>query len=127
MCLTFTATPAIPNRVGARRLSEVSGLHVRKAAGTFHLSRGPGCGCSLLSESVGFSDETWEFEPGALPAVEAAIRLLATEAGGCSFEALWDGDEVESESAVTLEEAIAAIRENRIRNSHRYRVEAPAR
>jgi hypothetical protein len=123
MCLSFEVTPHIPGRVSAERLSKLSGLAVAKRSGILHFSvGGKGCGCPLLTASADFAADFWELEPNVIPALETALTTLVLEAGGFNLSALWAGDAAESESNPSFTDFLAALRANRLRNAHVYRV-----
>jgi len=127
MCLFFSVVPATPNVVGADRLSRVTGLGISKIKGALHFSYGgKGCGCPLLAENADFSADYWNLEPEHLPRIESAFVILAREAHGFTLSAVWAGDEAESESTLSLEELLMALRANRVRNAHVYRVTGAA-
>jgi hypothetical protein len=126
MCLQFVAVPAEPGRVSAEALSEVSGLTVTKS-GTptrraFHFSRGRGCACSLLADDADWSKPIWALDPAVLDGLARAVELMGNRARGLSLQALWIGDEPETEERMPLKELIRIIRANAVRNKHVYLV-----
>jgi hypothetical protein len=128
MCLEVFAVPATENRVSARRLAEVSGLRVIKSkhplVGALHFSRDGGCSCSLANDD-GPSDPTaptWILDPVVLDGLAAALTILSRDADGFLFEARWSGEEPQTTTRESLDSVLASIRENRIRNHHRYTV-----
>lgn len=100
------AVPYLPGKVDARRLSDVSGLCVTKQhlpeGDAFHFARLSGCSCSLLQSNVDVHDATWQLEPDVLAGLARALKLLATQAQGMRFQAVWMGEEVNSEAPVPL-------------------------
>ena len=125
MCLFLFAVPDEPGRVGARHLAEATGLQVRKEQSppdSLWFSRESGCACSMLTDDADFSDEFWAFDEEVLPALAKAVEILGRRAGRFTFQAIWAGDDPEAESDVGLRELIQAVRTNRIRNAHVYRV-----
>ena len=123
MCLSFEVTPLLPGRVGADRLSKLSGLAIAKRSGVLHFSvGGKGCGCPLLTACADFAADFWDLEPNVIPALEMALTAIAREANGFTLSALWAGDNIESTSNLSLAEFVADLRANRLRNAHLYRV-----
>ena len=120
MCLQAKAVPNIPNKVSARRLSEASGLRVTKAGEELWFSETPGCSCSLLTDHADFSASTWNFRADLLDNLATAFAVLGKEASGFTFEALWAGDEIESEGKTSLRDFLKDVRSNNVRNGHRY-------
>jgi len=124
MCLELIAVPAAPERVSAKRLSTVSGLSVRKTdrpvKGALRFSLEPGCSCSLLAESADWSQATWDLAPAVLEGLAKVVELVAEEAGGLRFQALWVGDEAETEAHVAVKQLARDIRGNKVRNKHVY-------
>jgi hypothetical protein len=55
-----------------------------------------------------------------LEGLAKGLELLAKEAGGVTFEAVWPNDDSSSESRVTRSEMLASVRENRLRTNHKY-------
>lgn len=125
MCIEVSAVPTEPGRVSARRLADVSGLVVTKCGrpvpGSLHFAKERGCGCSLLGDSADWESATWDFAPEVLEGLARALETLHADAKGFSFQALWAGDEVETEAHVPLKEVLRDVRANRIRNKHVYR------
>ena len=126
MCLQVFAVPATENRVRAERLARVSGLHVVKRhtplKGAFHFSRDGGCSCSMMTDAADWNAPQWDLEPATLEGLASALTLLADEADGFRFQALWIGDTPASESRIFLRELLAEIRNNRVKNKHVYLV-----
>ena len=126
MCVELYAVPAEPGRVSADRLSEVSGLVVAKSSrpvtGALHFSRDKGCGCSLLGDGADWNEPTGDLVPEALDGMARALSLLHKEAKGFTFQAIWIGDQAESESHVSLKELLRDVRQNRVRNKHVYAI-----
>lgn len=124
MCLEVLVAPAASNKVSAERLSEASGLRIVKTrwptAGFMHLSVDGGCSCSLMTDNADWNSPTWEFQPSVLEGIAAALRLLAKDAEGFTFQALWIGDEIESRQRVPLRDVIDDVLENKIKNKHLY-------
>lgn len=126
MCLEVIAVAGTPEKVSAQRLSTLSGLCVRKAnrpvKGALHFSLEPGCSCSLLDASADWTQPTWRFSSDVLEGLAKAVATLADEAGGLQFQAIWMGEEPETEGQAPLKELLRDIRANRIKNKHVYRV-----
>ena len=100
--LQLFAIPALDGRVSAQRLSRVSGLRVEKhnrlAKGALVFSRDGGCSCSLMADAADWDAPVWALEPEVLEGLAVALQLLANEASGFTFQALWIGDEPASKS-----------------------------
>ncbi len=126
MCLEFYVIPTTQNKVSAERVARASGLSVKKVnkpiKGALHFSRGGGCSCSLLSDNAGWSKPVWSLESEILEGLSSALEVLGKEAGGFTLRALWIGDDVETESELSLSEMLDEIRGNRVRNRHTYKV-----
>ena len=124
MCLQLFAVPANPQRVSAKRLSEVSGLNVVKrnqpVRNALHFSVDGGCSCSLMSDGADWNAPTWALDPAVLEGIGKALRLLADEAGGFRFQATWIGEDLESQDHVKLKEVVDDVANNRVRNKHAY-------
>ena len=124
MCLEVFALAATKERVGARRLSEVSGLRVEKrnrpVKDALCFSRDGGCSCSLLSDTAGIEDETWDLDSAVLPGLAAAVKALAEEANGLTFQATWVGESPKARERAALRELLGDISENRVKNRHVY-------
>ena len=126
MCIEVYAIAAEPDKVSARRLSEVSGLRVRKRdrpfADSLHFSRESGCSCSLLGDDADWGAATWEFVPEVLDGIAKALETLHSEAKGFTFRAIWMGDEPKTEAHVQLKDVLRDVRANKIKNKHVYKV-----
>jgi len=129
MCLEIIAeiAPDAPARVSAERLSEVSGLTVRKTRrpprGALHFSQLPGCSCDLMSDSADWNAEAWDLTPRALAGLEQAVMVLIRDARRFTFLAHWlGGDEPPTVAAVSGRELLRDIRENRVRNNVLYKI-----
>ena len=126
MCLQVYAVPVLGNRVSAERLARVSGLWVKKVnrpiKGAFWFSVDGGCSCSLLADEADWNAPVWALEPKVLEGLAAALELLGDEAGGFTFQALWVGDQAETEGQIPLAEMLQDVRNDRVRNKHTYRV-----
>src|SRR5688572_12017734 len=122
MCLQVFALPAVANKVSAERLSTVSGLRVEKRNGELHISVDGGCSCSLMSDNADWNAPVWALEPQVLDGLARVLRLLAEEAGGFAFQALWIGDEPMTRSRSPLTEVLSDVQQNQVRNKHVYLV-----
>ena len=122
MCLRVYAVPSEPAQISARRLAETTGLAVKKQGDELHFAKLPGCSCSLLTDSADWAHECWDLVPDVLEPLATGLELLHQEARGFTFQAVWEGDEVETESRVRLHELLKDVRENRVKNKHRYQV-----
>lgn len=124
MCLQLFVVPALPNKVGPERLSKESGLRVEKhrrpVPGSLHISVDGGCSCSLMSDDADWNAPTWALDPKVLDGLARILCLLNDEAAGFTLQALWIGDEVETQSRVQIHEAVADVLNNRVRNKHKY-------
>jgi hypothetical protein len=122
MCLDVRAVPQTPNKVSADRLSKVSGLHVRKlkenGQAFFWFTRAGGCSCALMPDGANPTVSGLLLEEDVLEGLAKGLELLAKEAGGVTFEAVWPNDDSSSESRVTRSEMLASVRENRLRTNH---------
>jgi hypothetical protein len=87
MCLDFVLELPLERsrgNVSARRLADVSGLHVtslRMPSGQrgFQFGQGgKGCSCSLLGEDFEIGATSWPLDPGVGAALARAISLVAT-------------------------------------------------
>jgi hypothetical protein len=126
MCIRVFAVPAEPRKVSPRRLSYVSGLVVTKqnrpVKDALHFAKEPGCGCSLLSDKADWNSATWDLLPEVLEGLAKALEMLHVEAKGFTFQAIWIGDDVETEAHAPIKELLRDVRANRIKNKHVYRV-----
>jgi hypothetical protein len=108
MCLQIFVVPAVVGKVSPDRLSRVSGLRVAElrapVKGALHFSRDGGCSCSMMSDDADFNAPVWNLEPAVLEGSASALRLLAEGGNGFSFQALWIGEEPESQSNVEVED-----------------------
>lgn len=128
MCLELYVIPKTENKVSAERLARASGLWAKKVnkpvKGTIRFSRDGGCSCSLLAEDADWNRPVWALEGTVLEPLAAALQLLGREAGGFTFRAIWMGDEIETESELSLFQMLDEVRNNRVRNRHTYKVKA---
>ena len=129
MCLEIIAeiAPDAPARVSAERLSEVSGLSVRKVRrqprGALHFSQQPGCSCDLMTDSADWNAATWDLTPRALDGLERAVTVLVRDARRFTFLAHWlGGDEPPTVAAVSGQELLREIRDNRVRKNVLYQI-----
>jgi hypothetical protein len=111
--------------VSARRLSEISRLHVSsvqfRGEPALRFSVSGGCSCEFLSDSAEFEAPVWALEPEHLPALAGAISLLGLEARPFTFLAHWlDSREPAETSKVKLSALLKDIVENRVRNNVLY-------
>ena len=124
MCLQLFVVPAVPNKVSPDRLSKESGLRVEKhrspMPGSLHVSVEGGCSCSLMSDGADWNAPTWALDPKVLDGLARILRLLNDEAAGFTLQALWIGDEVETEGHVPISEVVADVLNNKLRNKHKY-------
>ena len=129
MCLEVIAQilPESKGQVSARRLSEVSRLHVSKVhfrgAPALHFSVRGGCSCEFLSDSAEFEAAVWALAPQHLPALAGAVSLLGSEARPFTFLAHWlDGGAPTETSKVKLSALIWDIEGNQVKNNVLYLV-----
>ena len=129
MCLEIIAQilPESKGRVSARRLAELSRLHVSgvkfRGASALHFSVSGGCSCEFLSDSAEFESAVWALNPEHLAPLAEAISLLGSEAKPFFFLAHWLGDESPAgTSEVKLSALIKDIKGNRVRNNVLYLV-----
>ena len=122
MCLEVHVIPATPNSVSTDRLSELSGLCIVQThvPSRLHISVDGGCSCSLLSDGADWKKATWDFEESVRPRLARLLELLAENAGGFTFQAIWIGDNVETSEQVPLRKVLADVLDNEIRNKHLY-------
>ena len=127
MCLDITATiaPDAKARISAKRLSELSGLHVAsfKIDGlpTLHFSVNGGCSCEFLSDNAEFESETWALDPNHLPALAQALSILAKETGRFSFVARWlNGERSRRTERIRGAQLVKLVTENRVGNNVLY-------
>lgn len=129
MCLEIIAQilPESKGRVSARRLSEISRLHVSTVK--FHgdsalrFSVSGGCSCDFLSDSAQCESPVWALNPEHLPALAGAVLLLGSEAKPFTFLAHWlDGEAPAETSRVKLSALIKDISGNQVRNNVLYLV-----
>jgi hypothetical protein len=122
MCLEVHLVPGSPEKVSVERLSEASGLRIAKTTvgNRLHMSLDGGCSCSLLSNGADWNNPIWDFEASVRPRIAKALELLAEEADGFTFQALWIGDSVETTEHVPLRKVVADVLENQVKNKHLY-------
>jgi len=127
MCLEIIATIA-PNakaRISAKRLSELSGLHVASfkndGLSSLHFSVTGGCSCEFLSDNAEFESETWALASDHLPALALAISVLAKETGRFSFLARWlTGERARRTEKIRSAQLVKLVAENRLGNNVLY-------
>jgi hypothetical protein len=129
MCLEIIAQilPESKGRVSARRLSDLSRLHVSSVrfhgAAALHFAVSGGCSCEFLSDSAEFESPVWSLNPEHLTPLAEAISLLGSEAKPFSFLAHWlDSESPKETSEVKLSALIKDIKDNRVRNNVLYLV-----
>ncbi len=130
MCLEIIAQ--IPkdskNRVGAKRLSKLTGLHVSKIrygdGSALHFSATGGCSCDFLDVNAKFDASVWNLNSSHLPALADAVKIIGKEAKRFCFLAHWiDGESIKGEHKAKLKELINDIRENNIKNNILYLID----
>jgi hypothetical protein len=127
MCLSIIAQ--IPKeskkRVGAKRLSNLTGLHVIKTKfrgeTALHFSVSGGCSCGFLCKSYDSEAPTWSLNPEHLSKLNKAISIIDEEADSFLFLAHFIGGELpEKEIETTFHELNSDIENNRIKNNTLY-------
>ncbi len=130
MCLEIIAQ--IPkdskNRVGAKRLSKLTGLHVSKIrygdGPALHFSATGGCSCDFLGDNAEFDAPVWNLKSLHLPALADAVKIIGKEAKRFFFLAHWlDGESIKGKYKTKLKELINDIHENNIKNNILYVIE----
>ena len=127
MCLEIIAQipKEIKNRVGAKKLSELSGLNVSKATynneSALHFSVNGGCSCDFLDDNANWDSPTWILLKDAIPSLEKAIAAIGKESKKFRFVAHWLDGEAPRESLKTnLKGLLKDIRLNQIKNNVMY-------
>jgi hypothetical protein len=122
MCLEVHIVPGAPEKVNVERLREVSGLCIVQTPvhSRLHVSLDGGCSCSLLSNGADWNNPIWDFEASVRPRLARALELLAEEANGFTFQAVWIGDSVETSEHVPVHRVVADVLANKIKNKHLY-------
>jgi len=127
MCLYLVAEifPDAPAKVSARRLSEVSGLRIKKLKSAekevLHFSTDGSCSCGFLAEDFKIAAPVWKLNDVYVPALVTAIELLSNVTKHFMLTCNWLGEDFEeTEVNVKLEELVQEIMSNGIRNSVSY-------
>ena len=120
-----------PRRIGARRLSELSGLVITSASldGTsaLHVSVSGGCSCELLAKGANAEGPTWTLEPEYRPKLETLIRALASEAGKFRVLFHWlNGDIERTVARVGTKDFLKLLAADEIGNNVLYQVSGKA-
>ena len=127
MCLSIIAQ--IPKeskrRVGAKRLSKLTGLHVVKTKfngeTALHFSVAGGCSCEFLGKPYDAEAPIWSLNPEHLPKLNKAISIIGEEADSFLFLAHFLGSErPEAELETTFHELKSDIENNKIKNKILY-------
>ena len=113
------------NRVGAKRLSELSGLHVSKVTynkePALHFSVNGGCSCDFLYDNADWDSPTWLLLKDELPSLEKAIAVIGKESKKFLFLAHWlDGEAPKETLKTNLKSLLKDIRSNQIKNNFLY-------
>jgi len=114
-------------RVGARRLSKLTGLHVSKVRDSdgpaLHFSVTGGCSCEFLSRDAEFESQIWNLEKEHLAKLVEAVKTIGKESKKFTFLAQWlDGEPVKGEQKTKLKELVKDLRENRVKNGFLYNI-----
>jgi len=127
MCLEIIAQipQDVKNRVGAKRLSELSGLHVSKVTykkePALHFSIHGGCYCDFLDDNADWDSAVWLLLKNELPSLEKAIAAIGKESKKFWFLAhLLDGEVPKETIKTNLKGLLKDIRSNRIKNNVMY-------
>jgi hypothetical protein len=129
MCLEIfiQISPNAKARVGARRLSEATGLHISKkkheGEAVLHFSATGGCSCDFLGKGASLEAAVWVLAEEHLPALARAIELLGEESKKFSFLARWYDAPAPTETKKVSRGALAeTIRGNKVGNNVLYKV-----
>ncbi len=129
MCLEIIATisPSSKTRVSAKRLSKVSGLVISstKSEGrsSLHFSLSGGCSCEFLAEKYYPENPLWNLAPSHLFRLADAVEFLGKNTEGFSLLVHWLNGEVQrTESDITLQDLLKAIKDNCIGNNVLYHI-----
>ncbi len=109
------------NKIGPERLSQASGLHIRKISNDLgnclHFSLSGACSCDLLSKGKAQEKETWDLDPSSLKPLFAAVDLLGKEKIGFLFRALWLNETSAPPQKIKLAELKKMIESNKIKRN----------
>jgi hypothetical protein len=128
MCLEIFAqiAPDAESRIGAERLSEVSGLQIanEKFDGepALHFSATGGCSCDFLGDGASSEAPVWELATEHLPTLAGAVACLGKEVKRFSFIARWYIAPAATEEKISAGALVEKIRENRVGNNILYKV-----
>jgi hypothetical protein len=128
MCLEVLAQIAdnAPGRIGAKRLSELSGLVISSSCldglPALHFSVSGGCSCEFLAKGPHKHKGTWELDPKQLAKLAVAIGVLNSEVRKYRFVAHWIGGETErTEQRIAGKELLRLVEESQVGDNVVYR------
>jgi hypothetical protein len=80
--------------------------------------------CVLLSEEADWNLPTWTLTPAGRKTLSVAINaIFADAAGPIEFEALWGGDQADTERTVSRSDLLSLVDADGLGTKTRYRVE----
>lgn len=127
MCLEIIAQihEGKRDRVTAKRLSELSGLHVSEVTydknPALHFSVNGGCSCDFLDDNADWDSPVWLLLADELPPLEKAISVIGKESKEFRFLAHWlDGEAPKETLTTNLKSLLRDIRSNQIKNNVMY-------
>jgi hypothetical protein len=129
MCLEIIAqiSPHSKTRVSARRLSEITGLHVssvhHSGHSALHFSVNGGCSCDFLSDDADWNSPLWSLADEHLAAFAKAVNLLGEETDGFTLLVHWlGGERVRDSQKIRVGQLIRYIKANQVQNNVLYLV-----
>ena len=123
MCLELVIKQSNQSKIkiGPDRLSQITGLHVRKVnndlGSCLHFSLSGACSCDFLSKGKAQEQDTWELDPSYLKPLIAAVDLFGKEKIGFLFRALWLNETPAPPHKIKLAELKKMIESNRIKRN----------
>ena len=122
MCLAIDITPFEPEAPAAPNVASVAtAIPVEECGGQLTISEEGGCACSLLADTADWNHAEWDLRPDVRePLAQTVCALAARYRAGFTLTAVWIGDPIKAEVAISPAELAVALRGNHLRNWTRY-------
>ena len=123
MCLELIIKPTnqSKSKIGPDRLSQVTGLRVRKVRNDLesclHFSSSGACSCDLLLKGKAQEEDTFTLDPLHLKPLVTAVDLIGKEKIGFMFRALWLNETPAPPQRIKLAELKKMIEANQIKRN----------
>ena len=116
MCLEVSVviSASVKRGIGAERLQEVSGLHVKKHGNRLHFSRTGGCSCDLMAKGIAQKGSSWLLADDAAAKLADTVAFIGKEAKSFSFQIVWLGETLEAPVRMKLNTLVTSVRNNTV-------------